>query len=585
MPIKQKEYIERYGRMWKLSEGANDLNIELACYRNPIDYSTDLSPEQHFKNAFRILWPENVFAWGDFQELMCWAWNNHSFISVMGCTSSGKTYTHAHFALLDYLCAPQETATSLATTKFDALKTRLWGDMMLAIRNSRTAQAIDSTFKTVSSTNEMKFMLRGDLADQKYLIQGVAIDRGDTHAGKIRGQKAPRRRIIVDEAQDVSEGVYMAFENALGSQGFKGVFLTNPVEKMSTYGEWSKPKAGWGSVDDTTVFWENSRGITLHLDGRKSPNYLARKTIVPYMLSWEYASSVPVDTVPYYMFVVGFFPRDGMVAKIWASNSIEKARRSEHFDFEATPCASLDPAFTYDDCVLILGDLGTLRDGKPCCCARESTVIQVKIGPEFPDEDYQIARECIRICKERGIQPENFIMDTTGNARGVYAIIRAEWNPLPGRGHIQGIMYGGEATDRPLRADDPLGANEQVKRFVSELWFRASYLARDGMLCGLGNLDPKTIVDLDSRRYLTVQETVGRRMVAETKDELKARINRSPDHGDAFCQFAELMVRKGLLGGKVAGLALNNWDQMRARAKFHQKRYTQEFSHGSTATK
>jgi hypothetical protein len=82
-----------------------------------------------------------------------------------------------------------------------------------------------------------------------------------------------------------------------------------------------------------------------------------------------------------------------------------------------------------------------------------------------------------------------------------------------------------------------------------------------------------------------VQESDGKRMVAETKKELKARIGRSPDHGDAFCQFAELMVRKGLLGGKLSPSPLNNLSQMRARAKFHQKRYTQEFSHGSTTAK
>ena len=30
---KQSEYIEKFGRLWKRSEGANDLNINLACYR------------------------------------------------------------------------------------------------------------------------------------------------------------------------------------------------------------------------------------------------------------------------------------------------------------------------------------------------------------------------------------------------------------------------------------------------------------------------------------------------------------------------------------------------------------------------
>ncbi len=576
MATAKSEFVEKYGIQWPRAH-ANELNIELACYREPEVYKTGYSAEQHFKNAFRVMWPKEVFEWNDWAELMCWAWCTYPVISIMGHASAGKTYNTSHFVLLDYLCAPQETATSLVTTKFDALKTRLWGDLLIAIQNSRTRDAINSTFRTTSSSNEMKLFLRGEAADQKYLIQGVAIDRGDVNAGKIRGHHVPRRRIIVDEAQDVSDGIYLAFDNAMTGGQFKGVLLTNPAEKQSKYGEWSKPKEGWGSIDDSTLFWETQRGIALHLDGRQSPNVKAKRTVNPNIMTWEYFQKLDLSTVEGWMFGIGFFPPDGMVAKIWASNTIERAKRSEAFDFLATPCAALDPAFDSDDCVLAFADIGSLRDGKPCCCARESQVIQAKVGPGFPEKDYQIARECIRLCKLRGIKPEDFIMDITGNARGVYAIMRNEWGP------IQGIYYGGEATNRPLRMDDPLGANEQVKRFVSELWFRASYMARDGMLCGLDNIDPKTIVDLDARRYKVVQESEGNRMVAETKAELKARIGRSPDHGDTFCQFAELMVRKGLLGGKLGVTPTSNWQQMRARAIKSQKRFTKEFSHGSTA--
>lgn len=506
---------------------------------------------------------------------------NHRYL--MGdFTVTHNTATFARFALLDYIGAPQTTATSLVTTKFDALKSRLWGELLIGVRSSRVADAINATFKTVSTTNEIKFMLRGDLADQKFMIQGLAVDRGDENAGKLRGQKAPRRRIIADESQDISDGLYMALENGLASAGFKGCLLTNPVEKESKFGNWTKPKAGWGSIDDSTAYWETERGIGIHLDGRQSPNVRARKTIVPFLLSWEYFSSLDPNTLEYYVFGIGFFPTDGLVAKIWNSTTIENAKRSEPFDFATTPCASLDPAFESDECVFIAAQIGTLRNGKPCCCARESIVIKTKIGPEFPEPDIQIANECIRLCKERGIQPEDFIMDMSGPGRGVYAIIKEKWTPLPGRGHIQGIAYGGEATDRPLRLDDPLGAKDQIRYFVTELWFRASYLARDGMLCGLRNIDNKAVVDLDARRYKLKQESEGKRMVAETKSELKGRIGRSPDHGDAFCQLGELMVRKGLLGGKLSTAKASNWQQMRDRARKAQKRFVKEFSHGAT---
>jgi|SRR5580692_10603890 hypothetical protein len=573
----KSKLINRYGFEWP--EGTNDLNLELACYSRPEEFKTGQSTEFHFRKAFSICWPESVFAFNEWMELMMWAWCNYPVISVMGHASAGKTFGMAHFALLDYLAAPQSTGTFLVTTKFDMLKVRLFGDMMIGISNSRVKDAINATFRTTSSTNEMKFMLRGDVADQKFLIKGVALDRGDENASKLRGYHPPRHRIIADECQDMSEGIYMAMTNGLAAGNFKGVLLTNPAERQSTYGAWSQPKnGGWGSITDSTLWWENSRGVTLHLDGRQSQNVKAKKTVNPWMMSYEFFTGLHPDTVEYHMFGLGFFPPDGMIAKIWPSNTLDLAKRNEVFDFGATPCASLDPAFDSDECVFNLGVIGRLRNGRPCICAKKTFVIDAKVGPGYPEKDYQIARECIRLCKEHGVYQHNFIMDMTSNGRGVFAIMREEWPPLAGGGPIEGIYYGGEATDRPLRLDDALPAKEQVKLFVTELWFRASYLARDGMLCGVSNIDPKTVVDLDTRRYKK-KTSEDKLMQAESKREMKARIGRSPDHGDSFCQFGELMVRKGLLGPRLGGqMRGSNWGKMREKQKRLQKRFVNEFS-------
>ncbi len=579
MPVAKP--IEKYGI--KFPEGANALNVELACYRDPVAFPTGQKKEFHFKNAFKIMWP--TFKWNDWMELMCWAWCNYRLIVVMGHTRGSKSYGFSFFCLLDYLAAPGYTATTLTTTKFDALKTRMWGDMMRAIETSKLKDVLQETFKTTSTQNEMTLKMRGTPADDKFMIQGVATDSADKSAGKIRGQHADRRRIIVDEAQDVASAIFMAFLNAMSAPDFKGALLTNPVEKLSEFGEWAKPKNGWGSIHDSDLWWETDKpgGVCIHLDGLQSPNIKAGKTIFPFMLTQDYVDAIRQskgeDSLEWWMYIRGFFPPDGLVAKIWPSGTIEKARRNENFDFKPTPCASLDAAFDSDDCVLTFANIGTLRNGKACGCAKESVVLKTKVGPDFPEKDYQIARQCIALCKEREIEPEDFIMDITGNARGVYAIMRNEWKPRPGKGQVQGIYYGGEATDRPLRLDDRLPANEHVKYFVSELWFRASYLAREGMLCGLDNLNTKAMDDLNARRYTIKQTGDKKLMVAETKEELKKRIGRSPDFGDSYVQLGELMVRKGLLGGVSPVAASHGWDQIRARAKKAQTRYLKEFSH------
>jgi hypothetical protein len=193
---------------------------------------------------------------------------------------------------------------------------------------------------------------------------------------------------------------------------------------------------------------------------------------------------------------------------------------------------------------------------------KESIRIKTKTGPDQMPKDYQIARQVKQLCIERGIKPEEFIMDETGNARGVLAILRVEWSPK-----VQGIYYGGEATARPLRTDDIKPANEQVKYFVSELWFRASYLAQQGTFTGLQNCDPKTTEDLSARRYTIKQFGNVKLMVAEPKDEMKKRLGRSPDFGDSAVQLCELMARNGGLQNVGSASPTKIWDASRKLAQ------------------
>lgn len=573
--IEDSDYVIKYGYEWPKAR-ANDLSVELACYAEPKKFVTGHPPEYHFKKAFECLWPK--FRWNKWMELMAWAWCNYRIVSVMGHARAGKTFICAHFAVLDYLASPKTTATTMTTTQFGALKTRMWSDLLRAVETCAQAEVVARLFKVTSSSNEMKFALKGSPADGKFMIQGVAVDKGDVNAGKLRGQHTDRRRIIVDEAQDVSVGIYGAFTNAMSAPDFKGWLLTNPVEKISDYGDWSRPKNGWSSITEADEWWETERGVCLRLDGLKSPNFLAGKNIYPQMMTIEYVDLMRrtegEGSVKWWMFVRGFFPPDGTVARIWSSASVEKARQDVQFDFAPISFGTLDPAFGGDDCVLILGKLGKLRNGRYCANAKTSD--KIVTDESLPvEKDYQIAREVMRRCKEYGVAPEDFIMDETGNARGVLAILRTEWSPK-----VQGVSYQGKATDRPLRLNDSKPAEELVKYFVSELWFRASYLAQEGMLCGLNNLHQNTTTDLSARRF----EMKEKLMVAESKDEFKGRLGRSPDYGDSFSQIGELMVRKGMLGEITQGGTRAGWTQARKRALKANARWSEEkeFTHGAS---
>lgn len=549
-----------------------DLQIEMLFYVNRKS-ARGLRVEDHFINAFKILWPH--FQWNDWFDMLIRAWCRYRVVVVIGHARASKTFGMAHIALLDWICSPTDTATTFTTTKFDALKQRLWGDTMIAWETSTIyAQGATSFFKATSTSNELKFenRLEGIKSDDKFLIQGIATDRSDAAAGKIRGQHAQRRRIVVDECQDVADAIYTALGNAISAPDFRCALLTNPVDKITEFGKWCEPKNGWSSIRDTDLYWELKivDGICLHFDGLQSPNIKAGKTIWNFLLTQDFIDTIRStygeNSKEWWMYVRGFFPPDGMVSKVWPSSTIEAAKLDVDFDFPPVPAATLDPAFESDDCVFHLWEIGRTRDGLPCARGRKTIVISTKQGPLEKPADHQVAERCIELCKANGVKPEDFIMDETGNARGTLAIMRVEWDPK-----VQGVNYAGSSTERPLRINDPKPAVEQVKLFVSELWFRASFMAQSGMIRGLGNLHSKTIDDLSARRYSVVQKL----MVVESKGEMKGRLSRSPDYGDSACQIGELMARKGMFG-EVIGTSKPPGRSGRARARRAAARFNHE---------
>jgi hypothetical protein len=576
--------IEAYGRPYP--KGTMRFAIELDCYRDRLSRADGgLGAEGHFKNAWKIFWPE--FQWNDWCELMVWAWCNYKYVVIIGHARASKTYTNAHIAYLDYCADPVTTLTSVATVTFEGLRLRMWSDLLRAVETSR----VPNPFTVRSTTNECRIFPTelAREAGEKYQIHGMSVSRTQDAPGRIRGGHADRRRIFLDEAQDMPDAIYETISNPMSAPDARCVMLTNPVEKISRFGEWCEPKEGWGSVDETDLWWETKKGdgqgVCLHFDGRQSPNLKAGRTIFPFLLTEDFCREVESnhgrESLQYWSQVIGFFPPDGVVSKIFPASVVERAKSPIRFDFAPQMCATLDPAFEQDDCVMHFGQLGMpvfgQRDYR--INATETVVCKIDAGPAAEPKDYQVAHWVISECGKRGVQPKHFIMDRTGGGRGVYAILQKEWSR-----DVEGIDYGGAATDRMLRGDDSRKCNTIYKWFVTELWFRASECAKAGLLGGVSNLHPRTADDLSSRRYELKQDTKGTLIVAESKGRVKERLGRSPDFGDAFVQFGELLVRLGTApgGGIVARMKAGSlWTRSKDRAAKAAARYDEarEFSY------
>lgn len=569
--------VKMYGGL--VPEGTSKFAVELFCYRtNHTPDKGGLGAEQHFKNAWRMMWPE--YEWSDWVDMMVHAWCNYKYISIIGHQRASKTYTSSHIAWLDYCANPFETLTSLTTVTFEGLKLRMWSDLMRAAETAK----IQQPFTIRNSTNELRVYPAqvSRESGEKYQIKGMALDRGTDAAGRIKGAHAPRVRLFIDEAENVPAVIYDAIDNPMSAPDAKAVMLFNPLLWTSPAGKLCLPKGGLESISPNDLFWETKLGICLHFDGLQSPNIIQSKKVYTGLLTQQVIDDViakhGLNSVAYWSRIRGYPPPDGMVSQIFPSQIIEKAKPAIIFDFQTEPCLTLDPAFGGDNCVVIFGQKGKLRDGRTAITATGSEIIKFSVGENTALIDHQITERVLTLCKAKGVKPSNFIMDRSGPGRGVYAALYKEWSP-----EIHGVDYGGSATDRPVRSDEKELASEIYERFTTELWYRARESVADGILGGLSMVDERAVEELSSRLYETKEVTHGTVIVAETKAEMKKRLGHSPDFGDAFVQFAELLIREGHGPGrakKVVGTS-TKWQRQRTRAIQAGKRYSEksEFAH------
>lgn len=555
---KKAKYYEKYGKWWKADIPI--IRVELWCYLN--DWSPDkggLGKEKHFLNAFKIMWPN--FIWHEWCYMLIHAWCHEEITIVLGHTRASKTYISSYIAYLDFCADPENTMTSISTVTFPGLRARMWADLMIAVKTA----TVKFPFVIRNSTNEMKIAYpdENNRPDLKCMIEGFALAKTGDAAEKIQGMHKDRRRWILDEAEGVSQAIFDAEENPRSAKDYRSLKLANPVDKMSAFGLLYEPEGGWDSVSPSDLFWRSKKGhLVLHFDGLQSFNIKLAQTAskkeyeekeMPFLLTQRTVDNVlhshGPDSVQYWKYIRGFPPPDGTIAKAFPEVVLSKMRKDIAFDYPPKPFAVMDPAFDYDNCIMHVGAYGNNRKNQCCIQFYSTHEIKTKIGPEFEPKDYQIARRAIDICKENNVLPEDYIQDGTGNARGVFAIMQEEWDKK-----VHSCQFGGKPTKRKIKLEDkedelPI---DLYVWFVDELWFRFEAWGRSGLVGGLDNLDTETLFDLGARIYQLVPGKERDRQRLETKKEMRSRIGRSPDYGDAAVLASELLALKGIyVGGNM----------------------------------
>ena len=138
------------------------------------------------------------------------------------------------------------------------------------------------------------------------------------------------------------------------------------------------------------------------------------------------------------------------------------------------------------------------------------------------------------MCKARGCKPDNFAIDATGEGGGLADILRKTWSR-----RINGVEFGGKATERRVSKTDDRKCSEVYDRKVTELWFQAREFLSSGQLKGI---DPETQNEFCNREY----DDDGKKVKIETKKVMKERFLRSPDIADATVLVVEAARNMGI---------------------------------------
>ncbi len=552
-------YLHKYGVL--CSAPLEPWRLELICWYKR--HQTGLSPYQHLRRAAEILVPDSL--WHPWREdrfkSLCDDDDAYKIGDVTirnqawaGPASAGKTNDAAFFAYLYWLAAPDITYVILTSTSRKKIQQRAWSVIQEChLAASSILVEGDSCGHLLNSTME----LQAEKGDSKHAIFAQAIEGGEVNKAvqNLLGVHAPRICVIIDEAPGTPEPIYHTISNMLkGAQEVVIISIGNgPQTRLDCFSRVCTPLAGWDSITVDSSKWKTAArpefqlppGVCLHFDGTKSPNVIAKKTIFPFLYTYEDWLRVKDDpdaqrTVSFWSQDRGFWPPEGFVNTLLTVELIERcgARGKVAFDGATTPIGGLDSGFGGDKCILRFGRLGHTRSGAQAVQLDERIEIPILVDARDSDgkpvpAEYQIAERVEREARLRGVAPMNFGIEATGTGRGAAAVLTQEW------GEVIWVESGGRPSELMASEEDERPAREVYDRRITELWFSVQAFVKGKQLGGLLEDD---VQQFCARTYVFQSKKYS----IEKKEDLKLRIGRSPDDADSVAVVIEVARQRGM---------------------------------------
>ena len=582
--------IEKYGRIWTPRNGAvvTPLRLEMDAFL------MGLTPEEgglgkatHYRNVVSTIWP--TYSWHKWAELRAQAFckvnveedvqTGNKFVrsvtGLAGGTDSGKSYDMAAWALVNWFVDPLNTMVIVvSTSKIDA-KQRIWAALVKMYREAHTVgiaagRLIESMDIIKLSDEEGKAIDPNvGVSDASSIMLLAAGDEYKDDAQKrLQGKKNRRIVLIIDELQDCSSSVINeAIWGFKGAQELHVVGAGNPSSIFDPHGKFCEPIKGWMSVDEETPNWKikvaGIEGLALRFDSEKdNPNQQSfdkgkglRYPFLPKPNDVAVAKKELGELNPqFWRKFRGFWPpADADDCTIVSDILLARHGALDKPIWDGTPkdIAGIDPSYTEggDRFVFTHMKWGKLISGKWAIALEKQYVLNRRAGSQ-EDFQYEMIQQNHDLSMKLGIP--NQWMGVDASAGGIFWSI-GERELLRG---WHAVSFAGAASDLPVSAQyamrneatgKPQVGKELFHNMSSELCFVSRYFLECEQLKGI---TPDLAWEMTQRKY--VRRT--RKIIIESKTDMKKRIGKSPDLFDSFS--VGLFVARKVFGAMAGSEAI-----------------------------
>lgn len=481
------------------------------------------------------------------------------YLAVGGAGSSGKSYTMAGWAIINWLSDPANVQVLMTSTDLGGARGRIWGAAMKLLD-----MVPDPPCKIRDAIGVVAYY-DGNTAFSTSGIKLLTADKSKGRVSKMIGHKARFVLLIADEIGEMGSNVQQAATSNLSSNDrFQMIGLSNPASRFDSFGIYSEPKRGWDSINvEMDYEWRTKlNGLYIRLDSEDSP--MVNRVDSPEYVSDIFLPYLPTQAkIDEQLQILGATPEEARKSReymrFWRALFFD-SDDDENFYTESefirakaqkggeprkltnpVKIAGFDPSFSSngDKSVLTIVEVGFDQYGRHSIVHKEQIVIYEDMTNKDDPRNLQIAEKVMKLCIDRKIDVHDLGVDASGAGGGFCDMLQLVWKP----GFLR-VQFGGAPSDKKIKNDSKVTAKERYKNRASELFF----IGKNFLLAGqMADIPPVIIQQMCTRQYLTSKGPKGIVLQVQPKKEYKANCGSSPDETDSFLVAVEVARTRHLL--------------------------------------